>query len=80
MPELEDLISGAEAAQYLGVSHTRLYAIARTGKIGQQVAGYWMFTRKELDTWKAQRNPRGGRPKDGSPIRTPTDRGIDNEA
>lgn len=71
MPELDELIGGAEAAEYLGVTRARLYAIARTGKIGRHVGSFWMFTKQELDQWKAERNPKGGRPKSGAMIPTP---------
>lgn len=66
MPDLDEFIGAPEAADYLGVSRTRLYALTRAGKIGRQVGGYWLYTRTELDAWKAQRNPRGGRPKKSS--------------
>jgi len=71
MPELHELMSGADAAKYLGVTRSRLYALARAGKLGLPVGGYWMFTRQELDAWKAERNPRGGRPKSHDLIPTP---------
>ena len=71
MAELEDLLNGAEAAKYLGVTRARLYALARTGKIGQSIGGYWLFTKEELDTWKAARNPKGGRPKSDDLIPSP---------
>ncbi len=63
MPELDELISAPDAAEYLGVSRARLYAITRTGRIGRQVGGYWLYTRAELDAYKVSRNPKGGRPK-----------------
>ncbi len=63
MPDIEELISAQEAAEHLGVSRARLYAITRTRRIGRQVGGYWLYTRSELDVYKATRNPKGGRPK-----------------
>ncbi len=62
MPELDELIGASEAAQLLDVSKARLYAIARTGRIGRTVAGHMVFTRAELDVYKASRQPKGGRP------------------
>ncbi len=62
MPELDELIGAPEAAQLLDVSKARLYAIARTGRIGRMVAGHMVFTRAELDAYKASRQPQGGRP------------------
>lgn len=64
MSDLDDMLSGADAATYLGLTRARIYALTRAGKIGRQVGGYWLYTRSELDAWKATRNPKGGRPKD----------------
>ncbi len=63
MATVDELISAVDAAAYLGVSRARLYAITRTGRIGRQVGGYWLYTRAELDAYQAGRNPKGGRPK-----------------
>lgn len=62
-----DLIGAAEAARYLGLTGTRIYALSKAGKIGRRIGGYWLYTRAELDTWKAQRKPQGGRPKSTRP-------------
>ena len=64
MIDLGVLISAQEAAAHLGISTARLYAITRTGRIGRKVGGYWLYTQVELDDYKAQRNPKGGRPKE----------------
>ncbi len=66
MSDLDEFISAAEAAQHLGLTRARVYALTRAGKIGRQVGGYWLYTRAELDAWKAQRNPAGGRPKEAA--------------
>ncbi len=64
MSDLEELINAQAAADYMRVSRARIYALTRAGTIGRQVGGYWLYTRAELDAYKAQRNPQGGRPKD----------------
>ncbi len=61
---MDELISGTDAAAHLDISRARIYALTRAGKIGRQVGGYWLYTREELDAWKEQRNPKGGRPKE----------------
>ena len=70
MAELDELINAHEAAAYMGITRTRVYALARAGKIGWKVGGFWLYTRAELDAYKAQRRPQGGRPKE--PAGTPT--------
>lgn len=61
-----DEFGAKEAAEYLGVTTTRLNEIRRTRSgFGRQVAGkYWVYTKAELDAYKAQREerPKGGRP------------------
>ena len=64
MSELEELINAHAAAEHMGVSRARIYALTKAGTIGRQVGGYWLYTRAELDAYKAQRKPQGGRPKE----------------
>ncbi len=64
MSELDELINADAAAKHMGVSRARIYALTKAGTIGRQVGGYWLYTRAELDAYKAQRNPQGGRPKE----------------
>ena len=54
---------GEEAARYLGVSYSRLHQLAREG-VAQKVSGHWIFTREELDQYRASEKNKGGRPKD----------------
>ncbi len=61
--DLNELISAVDAAQYLDVSPARVYALAKQGRLGRLVGGYWLFTRAELDEYKASPKSRGGRPK-----------------
>ena len=62
----EELFSRPEAARYLGITSARLSQLTKAGRLGRQVAGrYWVFTKQELDDFKAARDqhPQGGRPK-----------------
>ncbi len=63
MADLDELINAHEAAAHMGITRTRIYALARAGKIGRKVGGFWLYTRAELDAYKALRRPQGGRPK-----------------
>ncbi len=60
---MDDLLTATQAADYLGVSRQRINQITKEG-YGQRVGSVWLFTREELDRWKAQpaKGP-GGRPK-----------------
>lgn len=55
------------AARYTGYSIPHIYALARTGRVGKRIAGYWVFTHAELDRYVEQRalEPRGRRPARG---------------
>lgn len=65
MSDNPDELSAEDAAKYLGVSLARVYALANQGRIGRKVAGkFYLFTRAQLDAYKASRNPKGGRPKE----------------
>ena len=57
----DELINAVAAAAHLGITPARVYLLSQEGKIGRKVAGYWVYTRPELDRWKAQR--RNGRPR-----------------
>jgi excisionase family DNA binding protein len=59
----EEILAG-EAAKILGVNRQRVNELARAGRLGHQVAGrYWVFTRTELEAYKALPKSKGGRPK-----------------
>jgi hypothetical protein len=69
MPD-EELLTTPHAAAYLGVSRQALTIAAERDGIGRKVpaigrhpAYVYMFTRAELDAWKARKKNRGGRPK-----------------
>ena len=53
------------AADYVGLSIPRIYALAREGRLGRKWYGVWQFTREELDRYAALRTlePRGRQPK-----------------
>ncbi len=64
MAHEEDLLNAAQAATYLGVSRQRIYELTDSGRLGKKIAGYWLYTRAELDEYIAQRETnKGGRPK-----------------
>ncbi len=62
MAEADELFSAAQAAKYLGLHRTRLYQLRKAG-LGRQVAGFWVFTKAELDAYKASPDRKVGRPK-----------------
>ncbi len=61
--DLNELMSAVDAAKYLGISPARIYLLAKQGRLGRSIGGYWLFTRAELDDYKATPKSRGGRPK-----------------
>lgn len=72
MSDNPDEMSAEDAAKYLGVSLARVYALANQERIGRKVAGkFYLFTRVELDEYKATRNPKGGRPKSEIALMSP---------
>lgn len=57
------MLTGADAARELGISRQRITELAKTGRLGTQVAGrYWFFTKEEIEAYKNDRKV--GRPKD----------------
>lgn len=58
-----EYLNAAQAAEYLDVKKQRIYELTEDGRIGRKIAGYWVFTKEELDLYKASRGDRkGGRP------------------
>jgi hypothetical protein len=55
-------LNAQQAAAYTGLSRQRIYQLAEDGSIGRRIAGYWVFTPDELDTYKAIPKNKGGRP------------------
>ncbi len=72
MADEEELLSAAQAADYLSVSRQRIYELTESGRLGKKIAGYWVYTRAELDAYMAQRDAnKGGRPKhEAGPLTT----------
>ncbi len=59
----EELLTGANAARFLGLSRARINLLAKQGRLGKQIAGrFYVFTRAELELYKAQPKDKGGRP------------------
>ncbi len=58
-------LNALEAAEYLGVNKQRVYELARGGRIGRQIGGFWLFTKAELEEYNVERSkrPKGGRPR-----------------
>ena len=69
MTQEQEYLSAIQAAQYLGVNRQRVYELAAAGHLGRRLAGYWVFTRAELDAYRQERTfrPKGGRPKSDAP-------------
>ena len=60
----DEYLNGVQAAAYLGVSKQRIYELRAASRIGRLVGGYWLFTKTELDDYKATKESRkAGRPK-----------------
>ena len=70
----DEEITAGEAARIAGVSRQRINQLAEAGRIGRQVAGrYWVFTRAEIEAYKAKPKSKGGRPKARAGTLTPAD-------
>ncbi len=62
----DELLKAVQAAKYLGITRQRVYELAEAGRLGQRIAGYWVFSKAELDAFKAAPKSKGGRPKSGA--------------
>jgi excisionase family DNA binding protein len=59
---LPELLTTTQAAEYLGVTRQHTHALTKQG-YGTRYGSVWMFTRAELDAWRAQpKKGPGGRP------------------
>ena len=65
MVEATEYLSRTEAAQRLGLTVQRIGALSYVGRLGQRIAGHWVYTPAELDAYQQERaeRPKGGRPK-----------------
>jgi excisionase family DNA binding protein len=59
----EEYLNAVEAAAYLGLHRSRIYALADSGRLGKKLAGYWVFSKAELDAYKQTSLRQGGRPR-----------------
>ena len=69
MAEL-DLLTVTQAAEYLGVTRQSVHNMTKQG-YGQRVGSMWLFTREEIERWKAAPRHAGGRPKPGAGTPSP---------
>ena len=65
----EELLRPTDAAQYLGITLSRLNQIRKARQaanqtFGKQIAGVWFYPVAHLDAYKSERehHPKGGRP------------------
>jgi excisionase family DNA binding protein len=55
---MKDWLRAEEAAEYVGISMTNLYALAQQGRIpGNRVGKVWRFNREDLSTWIRANKP-----------------------
>lgn len=59
----DSVFNAQQAADYLGYSRQRVYLLAKQGRLGREYAGFWVFDKSELDTYKATTKRKGGRPR-----------------
>lgn len=59
----DDPMKVADAAKYSGFTTRWLSRLAEQGVLGRKIAGYYTFTKRELDAYKAQETSRGPRRK-----------------
>ncbi len=78
MAEEEELLTTPQAAAYVGMTRQALTIAAERGEIGRKLpavgrkpAYVWVFTKPELDTWRARERNKGGRPKPQSANMSP---------
>lgn len=62
MTHNDDVLSLTEAAAYLGVVRQTVHNLTKQG-YGRRIGNMWVFTRAELDQWKAAPRHAGGRPR-----------------
>lgn len=67
MPKIDpaEMLSSVDAAAYLGVTPERIYALRKQGRIGMMIGRFWLYSKTELDHYKATRKQ--GRPHGYSP-------------
>ena len=56
-------MDGVRAAQYVGVSKQRIYALRDEGRMGVCIAGIWFYAKTDLDHYIATSKGKRGRRK-----------------
>jgi hypothetical protein len=65
---MDDLLTAAKAAKYLGVTPARIHAIrASRATFGRQIGGVWFYIKAELDEYQATKQ----RPNPSKSVRRP---------
>ncbi len=64
MPEVPNLLTVTQAAEYLGVTRQAIHLLTKRPHpgLGTRYGSVWMFKRQELDTWRDRPRTQGGRP------------------
>jgi hypothetical protein len=69
--DVDDEMTTPQAAAFVGMTRQALTIAAERGEIGtrrtaigRKPAYVWIFTRPELEAWKARDKNKGGRPKE----------------
>lgn len=57
----DDLLTVTQAAEYLGVTRQAVHVLTKRG-YGRRLGSFWLFTRAELDAYRALPRTHGGRP------------------
>jgi excisionase family DNA binding protein len=67
----DELMTTTQAADYLGVTRQAVHIMTKQG-YGRRIGSVWLFTRDELERWKATPRHGGGRPKPEAGQPSPT--------
>ncbi len=60
----DEFFNAVQAAEYLAISKQRIYELRDAGRMGRIMGGYWLFTKKELDAYRVEKETKKpGRPK-----------------
>jgi len=61
--DADDLLNSVDAAAYLGLSTQRLHVLRTEGRLGQLIAGIWLYSKTELDEYRVTSKGKKGRPR-----------------
>jgi excisionase family DNA binding protein len=59
--DVHEFLTVTQAAEYLGVTRQAIHFLTKRG-LGWRIGSVWLFTRAELDAYRATPHLRGGRP------------------